>query len=64
MSDEVHGLPAAGSRPSGEGQKRIPTTGTGLPAAREPNWPLLYGAVLAGLVMLIALFYLFTKAFA
>ncbi|MEA2165117.1 MAG: hypothetical protein QOK37_3244 [Thermoanaerobaculia bacterium] len=30
----------------------------------EPNWPLLYSAVLAELVILIILFYTFTKAFA
>ena len=29
----------------------------------EPRWPLLYGAVLTELVILIALFYAFTKAF-
>jgi hypothetical protein len=30
----------------------------------EPNWPLLYGIVLAELVILIVAFYAFTKAFA
>jgi hypothetical protein len=30
----------------------------------EPNWPILYTAVLAELVILIVAFYAFTKAFA
>ena len=34
------------------------------PLPTPPNWPLLYSAVLAELVILIILFYSFTKAFA
>ena len=30
----------------------------------EPNWPLLYGIILAELAILIVAFYAFTKAFA
>jgi hypothetical protein len=52
MSDGRDGVPAVGSRLSGE------------PTPAEPNWPLLYGIVLAELVILIAAFYAFTKAFA
>jgi hypothetical protein len=34
------------------------------PTAHEPNWPILYTAVLAELVILIVAFYAFTKALA
>ena len=52
MSDGRDELSGAGSRLSGE------------PTAHEPNWPLLYGIVLAELAILIVAFYAFTKAFA
>jgi hypothetical protein len=41
-----------------------PTPDTRLPTPAEPNWPILYTAVLAELVILIIAFYAFTKAFA
>ncbi len=41
-----------------------PTPNSRQPAPSEPNWPLLYGIVLTELVILIAAFYTFTKAFA
>ncbi len=34
------------------------------PDPRFPNWPLLYTVVLAELVILVIIFYAFTKAFA
>jgi hypothetical protein len=45
-------LSAVGSRVSGKE-----------PTPRELNWPLLYGAVIGELVILIIIFYAFTKAF-
>lgn len=45
--------------------KRVaPTPDIPLPAHGNSNWPLLYGAVLAELAVLIIIFYAFTKAFA
>jgi hypothetical protein len=45
--------------------KRVASTSDHrLPTPDEPNWPLLYGAVLAELAVLIVIFYAFTKAFA
>jgi hypothetical protein len=41
-----------------------PTPHSPLPTPQEPNWPLLYGIVLAELAILIVAFYAFTKAFA
>jgi hypothetical protein len=41
-----------------------PTPDSRLPTPAEPNWPILYTAVLAELVILIIAFYAFTKAFA
>ncbi len=41
-----------------------PTTDNRQPTPAEPNWPILYTAVLAELVILIIAFYAFTKAFA
>jgi len=41
-----------------------PTPHSLLPTPKEPNWPLLYGIVLTELLILIAAFYAFTKAFA
>jgi hypothetical protein len=64
MSDTKDGVPAVGSRLSGKERGiLIPPPDTRQPAPAQPNWPLLYGAVLTELVILIALFYAFTKAF-
>jgi hypothetical protein len=41
-----------------------PTPHTPLPTPHDPNWRLLYAAVLAELALLIVIFYAFTKAFA
>ena len=41
-----------------------PTNDNRQPTTKEPNWFLLYGIVLAELVILIIAFYAFTKAFA
>jgi len=46
---------AAGSAPTPDPRQTTPA---------EPNWFLLYGIVLAELVILIIAFYAFTKAFA
>ena len=35
-----------------------------LPTPREPNWRLIYSAVIIELTILIVIFYAFTKAFA
>jgi len=59
MSDEVS---AVGSRVSGK-TTEVPTPDTRQPTPREPNWPLLYIAVLGELALLIIIFYAFTKAF-
>ena len=64
MSDGRDGVPAVGSGLSGQGEKLIPASDTRQPKVHEPDWPLLYGAVLTELVILIGLFYAFTKAFA
>ena len=65
MSGGGDGVSAAGPRIPG-GQEREPILNPGIPhpTAHEPNWPLLYGLVLCELVILIALFHVFTKAFA
>jgi hypothetical protein len=41
-----------------------PTADSRLPTPREPHWPMLYGLVMAELLLLILIFYAFTKAFA
>jgi len=41
-----------------------PTPHTPPPTPREPNWRLIYAAVLTELTLLIIIFYAFTKAFA
>jgi len=41
-----------------------PTPDPRLPTPDNVNWPLLYAAVLGELVILIVVFYAFTKAFA
>jgi hypothetical protein len=41
-----------------------PTPHTPLPTPNEPNWRLIYTAVLGELTILIIIFYAFTKAFA
>ncbi len=58
MSETRDGLSGTGSRLSGEENREL------TPTPAEPNWPLLYSAVLAELVVLVVLFYMFTKAFA
>jgi len=42
---------------------RLPITGNGKPTTDNVRWPLLYGAVLIELTLLIIIFYAFTKAF-
>jgi len=62
MSDErVSGVGCRGSgkTPTTE----IPTPDSRQPTASEPNWPMLYTAVIAELTLLIVIFYAFTKAF-
>jgi hypothetical protein len=63
MSDGVSGV---GSRLSGENESagELPTPDTRQPTPREPNWRLIYSAVITELVILILIFYAFTKAFA
>jgi hypothetical protein len=63
MSEEVSGV---GSRVSGENQaaRELPTPETRQPTPREPNWRLIYSAVIIELAILIIIFYAFTKAFA
>ena len=57
-------------RESGVGSRESkPPTGGQEPDNRQPttdnvNWPLLYGAVIGELAILIVIFYAFTKAFA
>ena len=47
-----------------ESELNAPTPGTRLPTANQPNWRLIYAAVLGELTILIIIFYAFTKAFA
>jgi len=61
MSEGVSGV---GSRVSGKPDAEISTPDTRQPAPREPNWRLIYAAVLGELTILILIFYAFTKAFA
>jgi len=62
MSEGVSGV---GSRLSGENEaaRELPTPDT-RPTPREPNWRLIYAAVLGELTLLVIIFYAFTKAFA
>jgi hypothetical protein len=56
---------AVGSRVSGTiHAKEVPTPDTRHPTPSEPNWRLIYAAVLGELTLLILIFYAFTKAFA
>ena len=58
-------LSAVGSRLSGKTETmEVPTPDSRQPTAREPNWRLLYTAVITELALLIVIFYAFTKAFA
>jgi len=64
MKERVSGV---GSRLSGKDElptAAAPTTDNRQPTTQGPNWPLLYGAVLAELLILIIIFYAFTRAFA
>jgi hypothetical protein len=47
-----------------ESERNAPTPDTRHPTPREPNWRLIYAAVLGELTILIVIFYAFTKAFA
>ena len=51
-----------GSRASGVGAE-VESSDTRHPTPREPNWRLLYSAVIIELALLIIVFYAFTKAF-
>jgi hypothetical protein len=53
--------PGVGSRGS---ELNAPTPDTRLPTPHEPNWRLIYSAVIVELAILIIIFYAFTKAFA
>jgi hypothetical protein len=62
MSEGVSGV---GSRLSGKSLvNEVPTPDSRHPTPREPNWRLIYSAVLGELALLILIFYAFTKAFA
>jgi hypothetical protein len=61
MSEGVSGV---GSRVSGTQDVDVPTPDSRQPTAREPNWRLIYSAVIIELALLIVIFYAFTKAFA
>jgi hypothetical protein len=59
--------PGVGSRGSELGSptnSEAPTPDTRPPKPCEPNWRLIYAAVLGELAILIVIFYAFTKAFA
>ncbi|MEA2325840.1 MAG: hypothetical protein QOE68_799 [Thermoanaerobaculia bacterium] len=59
MSDEREwGVGGRGS------ELNAPTPDTRHPTPHEPNWRLIYAAVLGELTILIIIFYAFTKAFA
>jgi hypothetical protein len=56
---------AVGSQVSGKTHaKEVLTPDTRQPTPSEPNWGLIYAAVLGELTLLILIFYAFTKAFA
>ena len=57
-------LPAVGSGLSKAEAESLPTGSRQPPVSHEPNWPLLYAAVLGEIALLIVIFYAFTKAFA
>jgi hypothetical protein len=57
-------LSAVGSRVSEKQDFDVPTADGRQPTPREPSWSLIYAAVLGELVILIVIFYAFTKAFA
>lgn len=57
-------LSAVGSRVSGKPDLGLPTADGQQPTASEPNWRLIYSAVIIELAILIVIFYAFTKAFA
>ena len=59
------GVSAVGSRVSGKTPAEdLPTPDSRQPTPREPNWRLIYSAVMIELALLIIIFYAFTKAFA
>jgi hypothetical protein len=64
MSTRGSGVGSRGSENKSGSSDFSPTTDTRQPTTEEPNWFLLYGIVLAELVILIIAFYAFTKAFA
>jgi hypothetical protein len=66
MSDGEWGVGSRGSEPPAgvDVSKQASTPHAPLPTPREPNWRLIYAAVLGELAILIAIFYAFTKAFA
>ena len=59
MSDGEWGVGSRGSELPAGGEAPTP-----LPTPREPNWRLIYSAVLIELAILVVIFYAFTKAFA
>ncbi len=62
MSEGMSGVGGRESEP--RVSDNAPTPDTRHPTPREPNWHLLYAAVLGELTILIIIFYAFTKAFA
>jgi hypothetical protein len=58
------GVGSRGSELGSPTNSEAPTPDTRLPTPREPNWRLIYSAVIVELVILIVIFYAFTKAFA
>ncbi|HEV7485020.1 MAG TPA: hypothetical protein VGQ65_05020 [Thermoanaerobaculia bacterium] len=65
MSDEREwGVGGGEWEPKSSTGAPAPTPHTPLPTPNEPNWRLIYTAVLGELTILIIIFYAFTKAFA
>ena len=62
MSDGMSGVGGRESEP--RMSDNAPPPDTRQPTPREPNWRLIYSAVIIELALLIVIFYAFTKAFA
>jgi heme/copper-type cytochrome/quinol oxidase subunit 2 len=62
MSEEMSGVGCRESEP--RMSDNAPTADGQQPTASEPNWRLIYSAVIIELAILIVIFYIFTKAFA
>ena len=65
MSDtRESGVGSRASEIESPAKTKAPTPDSRLPIPREPNWRLIYSAVIIELALLIVIFYAFTKAFA